>query len=167
MFEEVKDKILHARTNNERIDYLTIVPDGEPTLDKHLGTLIGLLKTLGFKVAVITNATLLKERAVREELGKADWVSVKVDTVDEKIWRKIDRPHKKMELQPLLEGIRVFSQEYGGVLVTETMLVDGYNCDVRDVAAFIGEIRPAKAYLSIPTRPPAMKGVKAPGEERD
>ncbi len=164
LLEEVREKIANARSKDEPIDYLTIVPDGEPTLDVHLGELIDLLKPLGSKVAIITNATLLADPRVREELGKADWVSVKVDTVDENIWRKIDRPHKQIDFKAMLEGVQAFSREYAGFLATETMLVDGLNCDVEAVAAFIREMHPAKAYLSIPTRPPAVKWVQAPQE---
>ncbi len=165
LLKEVKEKITNAKINNEAIDYLTIVSDGEPTLDKNLGKLIDLLKPLGFKIAVITNSTLLKEPEVRQEICKADWVSVKVDTLDEKIWKKIDRPHKKIEFNSMLNGIKAFSQEYDGVLVTETMLVKDLNNDIKKVAEFIKSIKPSIAYLSIPTRPPAIKWVKAPNEE--
>jgi len=34
--EAVKRKIQRARENQESIDYLTFVPDGEPTLDENL-----------------------------------------------------------------------------------------------------------------------------------
>lgn len=166
LLTEVKEKIANAKINDESIDYLTIVPDGEPTLDKNLGKLIELIKPLGFKIAVITNSTLLKEPDVRKEIGKADWVSVKVDTLDEKIWRKIDRPHKKIAFDSMLNGIRAFSQEYGGLLVTETMLVRDLNRDIKKTAEFIKDINPSTAYLSIPTRPPAVKWVNAPEEQK-
>ena len=161
---EVEKKIADARMNGEAIDYLTVVPDGEPTLDKNLGKLIDLIKPLGYKVAVITNSTLLQDPEVRQEVGRADWVSVKVDTVDERIWKKIDRPHKKISFEGMLNGIMAFSREYGGVLVTETMLVNNLNVDLENVAAFIKSIKPAKAYLSVPTRPPAKEWVEPPGE---
>jgi len=166
---EVKEKITNARINNEPIDYLTIVPDGEPTLDKNLGELIGLLKPLGFKVAVITNSTLIEKPDVRKDLSKADWVSVKIDTLNEKIWRKIDRPHRKIAFDSMLNGIRSFSREYNGQFVTETMLVKGLNDDaenIRKVAEFIRELNPSVAYLSIPIRPPAEKWVEAPEEQK-
>lgn len=165
LLKEVKEKIANAKINNEAIDYLTIVPDGEPTLDKNLGRLIDLIKPLGFKVAVITNSTLLYKPEVRQELCKADWVSVKVDTLDEKTWIKIDRPHKKISFDLMLNGIKAFSQEYGGVLATETMLVKDLNNDMEKVAEFIKSINPSIAYLSIPTRPPAIKWVEMPREE--
>ncbi|QTA89062.1 radical SAM protein [Desulfonema magnum] len=165
---EAEEKIKNAGFNNEPIDYLTIVPDGEPTLDINLGKLIDLLKPSGFKVAVITNSTLLNMPDVRQDLSKADWVSVKIDTLDEKIWRKTDRPHKKVVFDSMLNGISAFSREYSGHLVTETMLVRDLNDDIenlRKVAEFIREIRPSAAYLSIPTRPPAEKWVEGPDEQ--
>ncbi len=165
LLDEVQEKISNARINNEAIDYLTIVSDGEPTLDKNLGKLIDLLKILGFKIAIITNATLLNKREVREDLSKADWVSVKVDTLDAKIWKKIDRPHKKIDFSSMLNGIQSFSQEYTGFLATETMLVENLNSDIHEIAYFIQGLHPAIAYLSIPTRPPAIKWVKAPNEK--
>ena len=164
LFEEVKIKLNNAERNKEPIDYLTIVPDGEPTLDKNLGKLIGLIKHFGYKIAVITNSTLLSDPDVREEMGKADWVSVKVDTVDEKKWKKINIPHKDIEFESMLNGISAFCHGYGGTLVTETMLINNLNSDVTSVAAFIKNLRPSTAYLSVPTRPPAKKWVEAPKE---
>ena len=167
LFLEIKEKIANAIHNHESIDFLTFVSDGEPTLDINLGKLISLLKPLGYKVAVITNSTLLHDPALRKELKKADWVSVKIDALDEKTWRKIDRPHKKLNLDSILDGIRAFSQEYNGQLMTETMLVQDLNDDItsiKKVADFICDINPSTAYLSIPTRPPAELWVNAPDE---
>lgn len=166
LFIEVKEKITNAKLNHESIDYLTIVPDGEPTLDKNLGRLIDLLKPLGFKIAVITNASLLQKPDVRQDIRKADWVSVKIDTLDEKIWKRMDRPQKNIVFDLMLNGIKKFSQEYSGTLVTETMLVKDLNENIRTVAEFIKQIRPSIAYLSIPTRPPAKKWVHAPDEHQ-
>ena len=36
---------------------------------------------------------------------------------------------------------------------------------IEEVADFLAQLKPATAYLSIPTRPPAEKWVQAPGEE--
>lgn len=164
---EVEGKILKLLEDNTDIDYITIVPDGEPTIDINLGKLLDFLKPLNKKLAVITNSTLLHKPDVRRDLHKADWVSVKVDSVKEKTWKEIDRPHGKIKLENILSGIRQFSQEYGGKLVTETMLVKDLNDDLEQinlVAEFIREIKPSTAYLSIPTRPPAEEWAIAPDE---
>ena len=157
-----------AHRAGEKIDYLTFVPDGEPTLDVHLGETIDLLRPLGIKIAVISNSSLVWREDVQDRLSKADWVSVKVDSVDEPTWRQINHPHEELRLSDILQGIERFAQQFQGELCTETMLVGGINDSqayVSAVAEFFAKIKPYKAYLSIPTRPPAEAGISAPGEE--
>ncbi|MBN1583693.1 MAG: radical SAM protein [Anaerolineae bacterium] len=159
----VQTRIAQADQAGERIDYLTFVPDGEPTLDIHLGRTIVMLKSLGLPVAVITNGALLWQEDVRTALMQADWVSCKVDAVQEAIWRRIDRPHRRLRLSSILDGMLAFASTYGGALVTETMLVGGINdadAHLRQVADFVGRLQPDAAFLSIPTRPPAVKWVR-------
>lgn len=71
---EVERKVEELRLKGERIDYLTFVPGGEPTLDANLGREILLLKRIGIPIAIITNASLPKllERGLitRTEKGR-------------------------------------------------------------------------------------------------
>jgi wyosine [tRNA(Phe)-imidazoG37] synthetase (radical SAM superfamily) len=163
--EAVATRVGNLEATGEPIDYLTFVPDGEPTLDVGLAEEIELLRPLGINIAVITNATLLWREDVRATLGRADWVSVKVDAADEATWRHINHPHEALELDRVLEGIAVFSQEYAGDLTTETMLASGINDSaesLRKVADFIAGLDITTSYLSVPTRPPAVRGVRPP-----
>ena len=167
LVDTVKRKVNSAKAFNEKIDYLTFVPDGEPTLDIHLAKEIELLKPLRIKIAVITNSSLLWREDVRNDLRQADLVSVKVDALDEKIWRKINHPVKELQFDDMLEGVLKFSEGYNGKLITETMLVKGVNDNIdhlQKVTDFISRINPDTAYLAIPIRPPAIKTVKAPDE---
>lgn len=166
--QSVREKVEEAKRAEEPIDYLTFVPDGEPTLDVILGQEIEMLKPLGIRVAVITNATLLWREGVREGMLKADWVSVKVDSVRPDIWRRVNRPHRRLELGKVLDGVRAFAASFSGQLTTETMLVEGLNdseSDAQQVADFVATLQPETAYVSIPTRPPAEKWAGAPAEE--
>ncbi len=167
IFNETAQKILELKKLNEKVDYLSFVPDGEPTLDLNLGKTIVKLKALGIKIAVITNASLIRDEQVRNDLLSADWVSLKIDTTDREIWHKIDRPHGSLDLYQILTGIKEFSKQFKGTLVTETMLVKGIN-DLPNIleqtAGFIGVIQPSTAYILVPTRPPAEKWVEPPDE---
>jgi len=101
-------------------------------------------------------------------LNNADWVSVKIDTVDEKIWHKVNRPNGRLEFEKIIFGIRQFAGSFGNKLVTETMLVNGINDNadsLEGTAGFIKEINPDTAYILVPTRPPAEKYVNPPSEE--
>ena len=168
ILRDVEEKVRNAREVGESIDYLTFVPDGEPTLDVGLGQEIELLKPLGINIAVITNASLIWREDVQKDLMRADWVSLKVDSVSEDVWRRINRPHRALQLASILEGMLEFARAYEGELATETMLVEGVNDGdehVREVADFLAELRPARAYLSIPTRPPAEEWAQPPNEK--
>ena len=168
IIEDVNSLIKKARAADEHIDYLTFVPDGEPTLDVNLGNMIKKLKNTGYKIAVISNSSLIWRQDIRDELAPADWVSLKVDAVTEEIWHKIDRPHGHLKLDKILDGISEFSRNYEGELATETMLIQGVNDspdELNKIAEFIGKLKSKKSYISIPTRPPAENWVKAASEE--
>ena len=168
IFKEVQNKVEKSKEKRESIDYLTFVPDGEPTLDINLGREIKLFKSLGIKIAVITNASLMEQRQVRENLEEADLVSLKVDSVEEEIWRKVNHPHRSLCLKSILEGILEFSRTFKGKIITETMLIKDVNDDnqhIKKVADFLGKLKPSRSYLSLPIRPPADSWVQFPSEE--
>ena len=161
----VRARLAECRATGQPVDYATFVPDGEPTLDRNLGEALRRVAALGVKVAVLTNGSLLWRDDVRAELAPADWVSLKVDSVDEPIWRRLNRPIGRLRLAAVLDGMRRFAAEYRGDLATETMLVAGLNDDevsTRATAAFVSVLEPRRAYIAIPTRPPAEAWVRAP-----
>ena len=167
IFEEVRKRVEEVRTAGESVDYISFVPDGEPTLDLNLGREIELVRELGVKTAVITNSSLISREDVRTELARADWVSLKVDAVREEVWRRIDRPHGRLRLPQILDGALAVSESFAGRLVTETMLVEGVNDSseiLEELSEFLARLRPETAYLAIPTRPPAEGNVRAPDE---
>ncbi|WP_297520027.1 radical SAM protein [Thermococcus sp.] len=167
IFEEVRRKVEEAKRKGEKIDYITFVPDGEPTLDINLGKEAELLKTLGIPLAILTNSSLIWRGDVRDDLLKFDFVSLKVDAVSEELWRRVDRPHKSLSLEKILEGMLEFRRAFKGKLVTETMLIDGvdYGGEFERIADFLAELRPDIAYIAVPTRPPAEEWVKPAKEE--
>ena len=151
----------------EDVDYITFVPDGEPTLDKNLGKTAEMLKDYGYPIAILTNSSLIWREDVREDLLSLDFVSLKLDSVSHELWRKIDRPHKSLELEKILDGMLEFRREFGGKVVTETMLVEGipYDPEIQKIADFLEELSPDVAYIAIPTRPPAEGWVRPASAE--
>jgi len=167
--KDVRRKVDRAALRNERIDYLTFVPDGEPTLDINICKEISSLKRIRIPIAVITNASLLWRKDVKEDLLEADLVSLKVDAVSETLWRRINRPHKDLTLNKVLKGIWEFAKDFKGTVVSETMLIGGidYGDEFKRIAEFLAKLEKLnRAYIAIPTRPPTEKWVK-PAKEKD
>lgn len=168
IIQAVEQKILESAQNDRAIDYLTFVPDGEPTLDFNLGKAIEGLKKFGKPIAVISNSSLIDHPEVQDDLLQADWVSLKVDAVNEDVWRRINRPYRTLSLPTILDGILAFRNRFQGQLVTETMLVSGINDSetaIQNLSSYLQQLAPEKSYLSIPTRPPAETWVKPPDAE--
>lgn len=168
LIDEVGE-LLHAIRKNQNLpDYITLVPDGEPTLDIHLGKLIDGLKTFKIPVAVITNASLIHLPDVQKDLLKADFVSVKADTFDPETWIKLNKPHKHLSLEDIITGIQKFAEVFTGKLITETMLIQGINDsakEMKNTASIVASFYPDTAFLSIPTRPPAYEEVRPASEK--
>jgi len=159
---EVKQKVAEVKKRGTLIDFLSFVPDGEPTLDSNLGKNIELIRPLDIKIAVITNGSLINLKNVREDLKKVDLVSLKIDAVTEKPWLRTDRPHKSLDLKVILDGMFEFAQQFKGEIITETMVLKGINDsyeEIKKIADFIALLKPTKSYISIPTRPTAVKGI--------
>lgn len=154
----VAERVAACRACGEAIDYLSFVPDGEPTLDANLGRELDALAPLGIRRAVITNGSLLWHPEVRADLARAELVSVKVDADDEATWRRIDRPDGRLSWQRVRDGMLDFAAGYRAELLTETMLVDGVNdgeAALEATADLVAALAPARAFVAVPTRPPA------------
>jgi len=164
IINECKKRLEEIKAKGNMIDYLTFVADGESSLDINLGKEIQELKSLGVKVAVITNASLIIKKDVCEDLACADWVSLKVDAINDNIWHRINRPLKRLDHLEILNSMIAFAAKYTGQLVTETMLVKGINDkeeEFKAIASFLIKLKPKKAYISVPTRPPANNIIPA------
>jgi len=169
--DEVVDQVIRAvEEAGEKIDYITFVPDGEPTLDVNLGKMAEKIKeVVSVPVAVLTNGSLVYRDDVVSDLSVFDLVSFKIDAADVKTWRLVNRPHPGLKLGRILEAIKDFTATYSGTVITETMLVSGVNDSIskcRRVAEFLKELKIKKAYIAVPIRPPSEPWVKPPAEDR-
>ncbi|MCM8760399.1 MAG: radical SAM protein, partial [Candidatus Omnitrophica bacterium] len=130
---------------------------------------IEALRQFKIRIAVITNSSLLWKEDVRDDLKKADLVSLKIDTVNKKIWKNLNRPVEGISIDKILEGIKKFASVFNGAIITETLLVKEINDSpetVKETALFISDIKPSTAYIGIPTRPPAEIWALPPQEKK-
>jgi wyosine [tRNA(Phe)-imidazoG37] synthetase (radical SAM superfamily) len=148
---------------------ITLVPEGEATLDLELEATVGGLRRFGLPIAILTNTSLIDDPAVQRALAAADVVSLKFDAVDERIWHAVNRPHGGLSLPKILQDALAFSRRFTGRLLTETLLVRGIN-DHEDhlqaLAGYLALIDPDTAYLSAPIRPPAEPWARPPSPSR-
>jgi len=161
--EDILTEIIDM-ASTDKADYVTFVGDGEPTLNKDLGWLIQQTKEkLHLPVAVITNGSLLSKEDVREDLSKADVVIPTLDAGNEKTFIAINRPHRSIGFDTMLQGLVDFRHEYSGQLWVEVMLVKDMNDteeELKSIKNAVDLINPDRVYILTPIRPPAESWVK-------
>ena len=148
----------------EPISFLTFSGEGEPTLNQDIGRIIRRLKReFSIPVAVITNSTLLTDPQVRRDLYAADLVVPSLDAADQRNFARVDRCHRDLRAEDIIEGLKLFRRGFRGKIWLETMLVKGINDSVEHVVALrkaAWEIRPDRVQLNTVVRPPAEKSAK-------
>lgn len=168
-YQDIIKEFKEYLNDNIKFDVVTIVGEGEPTLYIDLGILINELKLLTDKpIAVITNGALLSDSKVREELRNADIVLPSLDASDEKMFKKINRPHGSINFDDVVNGLKIFSSEYKGQLWIETMILKDINDTTEfflDFKKLLNKINYHKLYINSPVRPPAETFVKEPSKK--
>lgn len=166
ILSEIKDALLLEN----KIDYITFVGEGEPTLNKNLGWLIKSCKEItDIPIAVITNGALLYNQEIRQELLAADIVLPTLDAINQNLFKKLNRPIKELKIVEIIDGMRAFRSEYQGQIWMEIMLVAGLNDDlenIKELKKVLDTIQCNRLYVNVPIRPPAEKWVKIPEKEK-
>ena len=153
-----------------KIDVVTIVGEGEPTLYLGLKELIEKIKASTDKpIAIITNGALLNDEEVKQALMLADIVLPSIDAYDEKTFIKINRPYPTIKYNVVKTGLINFSKEYKGQLWLEMMLMKKINDDRSDLLAYkdlLSEIKYDRLYINTPVRPPAETGIQEVDQDK-
>lgn len=154
--DEVKNEILEA-IKIVKPDYITFSGSGEPTLSKDLGKIIEWIKSnLEIKVCVITNSLLLEDNEVVKELEKADLIMPTLNSVDNLIFKKINRPSAQIDVSQVMRGLENLSKKYKGKIHIESFIIEGLNDSnehTEKMVAFLKNINFTKLQLNTLDRP--------------
>lgn len=159
---EQLDSFLREHPN--AIDALTFSAAGEPTLYAPLGSLIAAIKKRhpAIPLVVISNGSLFWDPEVRRDLMAADLVIPSLDAAVPSIFKELNRPHPRLELAEIIEGLEAFRRDYRGSLTLEVLLVKGVNDGPQhlpELRRVIDRVAPDRVELNTVVRPPAVEGV--------
>ncbi|MGC8791355.1 MAG: radical SAM protein [Desulfurella sp.] len=155
--EDIKKDFVEHVDKVGKFDFITFSGSGEPTLNKDLGELIKFVKSFNkAKIAVLTNGSLLYDQEVRRELYEADVVIPSLDAAIESTFKRINQPHKELNLKNIIEGLKLFTQEFSGEVWLEIVFAKGINDKKQDFEY----IKPKKVQIGTIERPPAFNGIQ-------
>lgn len=149
------DKTLEKKP---QLDYITFSGSGEPTLSVDIGSIITYLKEKypHYKIALLTNGTLLKDPSLRKDLLQIDLIIPSVDAISENVFQKINHPHQNIEAKDIISGITNFKKEFKGKMWIEFFVLPNINDDldeIKKIKEFCLQLLPDKIQLNTLDRP--------------
>jgi wyosine [tRNA(Phe)-imidazoG37] synthetase (radical SAM superfamily) len=156
ILDELKLWLGQHSEESKALRFITLCGAGEPTLNLRIDALIaGIKEITATPIAVITNASLLPDAAVRAALMRADLIIPSLNAVTAKAFQKINRPRPDIKIEEIIEGLVALKKEFPGKIWLEVMLVAGVNDDLRQIKKMkeaIERINPDKVQLNSPVR---------------
>jgi len=142
-------------------DFVTFSGVGEPTLASNLAQAIEIAKSvLHLPVAVLTNSALIPKYDVRLDLTGADVVVAKVDAPEEEFFRRVNRPYGGHSIDEIIQGIKLFRENYQGKLAIQMMFIEANRHYAREMAEIAMGLSPDEVQLNTPLRPCAVKPLR-------
>jgi len=157
--DDVLTELREWMKTGERVDYITLAGSGEPTLHSSFGEVLEFVRSnSAIPTVLLTNATMLSLPEVRDAACLADVVKVSLSAWHQASYAWVNRPHKQLQFDALVEGQKAFRAQFKGALWMEVFLVSGMNTtpeDVKKMAALAEVIRPERIHLNTAVRPPS------------
>lgn len=169
--EDVMNELEAYLSSSPNLDCVTFSGAGEPTLHSGLGLIINFIKKRfdQYKIAVITNGTLIHKNSVRDALSEADIVMTSLDALDEDVFSLINRPHPDIRIEDMKKGLVELKKTFKGKLWVEFFVIPAIN-DNKDhldkLRDFICLIEPDKIQLNSLDRPGTEGWVRQADAER-
>lgn len=158
---EVSTIINELKTHlNDKIDVITLTANGEPTLYPYLDELLDEINKIknSTQTLILTNSATLVDDKTFSLLLKLDQVKLSLDAISPSIFKRIDRPHKDIDINKIVQKVEEFSHIYKGKLFIEILFVRGLN-DTKEEISKLNEVllkvKATRIDLGTIDRPPA------------
>jgi wyosine [tRNA(Phe)-imidazoG37] synthetase (radical SAM superfamily) len=121
-------KLSSMKAKNQRPDVLTYAGNGEPTMHPDFSGIIDdsiELRNKYFpeaRIAVLSNATAIRNPLVKEALLKVDQNILKLDSACDNTIQLHNQPHRRIDVSELINDLKGFN----GKLIIQTLFLRGY-----------------------------------------
>jgi wyosine [tRNA(Phe)-imidazoG37] synthetase (radical SAM superfamily) len=168
--EKIISELKEYFKTKPELDFVTLTGSGEPTLNTGIEKIIDFMKKdfPQYKVAVLTNGTLLWDDNVVKEIKNADLIKISLNAITESAFKKITNCAKNLDIKKVIKGIIDFRKKYSGEIWLEIFIVPGINDNDKELELLknaIMKMKPDKIHLNTLDRPAEFNWVKSASHE--
>lgn len=164
--DQVLSAVEEALQSDLEFDYLTFSGNGEPTLHPEFADIVREIALMRdryrppVRLALLSNATMVHHKHIRQALAQIDLPILKLDAGDSLTFAQINRPSPVARLENILEGLR----QMPGVTL-QSVLIDGPVTNVRgkpyeDWLEALRVVQPQRVQIYSTDRPVPDRGVR-------
>lgn len=166
----IQEELKSFLSGDPELDFITFSGSGEPTLNTGIEEITGFIKSdyPQYKVALLTNGTLLFRSDVRKQIRDVDILIASLDAASEKNFISINRPHPELELSRIIDGLIFLKEEFKNRLWIETFIIPGLNdnkIELKKIKKVLKSINPDRIQLNTLDRPGTERWV-APADKK-
>lgn len=145
-YENIVSELDRVLSGKPDVDVVTFSGSGEPTLNSRLGDIIRYIRKYypEYKIAVLTNSSLLYRPDVRDRLLEADIIYPSLDAISDDILAKMMRPLSGTDPGKIVESITRLRRDFRGELCVEIFIIAGLN----DTESELGKLRNACLHIN-------------------
>jgi len=165
--EELRERLQQLEGE---VDIITLAGSGEPTLNADLGAIVDRIRGMtSLPMGILTNSSLLSDRAVRDALKPLDLVIPSLDAMSDRIFQRINHPVEGIGIEEILHGLIRLREEFTGEIWLEVLVCQDINDGESELALIkeaAGLIHPNRIDINTVFRPPSVEGTRAVPPER-
>lgn len=169
--QELTEELNDYLNQSPALDYITFSGGGEPTLNSQIDQVIQFIKTHypQYKIALITNSTLLWDPLLRDQIRDIDLLLPSLDAVSEEIYQKINRNLPAISAQMIIDGLIEFRKTFNKPFWLEIFIIPGINDtpdELEKIKSTCLKIKPDKIQINSLDRPGTEEWVKSASREK-
>lgn len=160
--DDIVSALRDAMVGQSDIEFVTLTANGEPTLYPYLSELIDRIDEIkgDTKTLILSNGSTISDSRVVDALLKLDVVKLSLDCATDRCMHKLDRSHKGITIESIMEGMLRFGSIYDKPLIIETLFVKGINdksIEIEGLNRFFEKLQPTRVDIGTIDRPPAYR----------
>lgn len=168
---EILDELDSFLFPQPHLDYITFSGAGEPTLNSSIKEIIRYIKDKypQYKLALLTNGTLLNNDDILQEIIPCDVILPSLDAASPEVYQRVNRPHPDLKVEDLIAGLVRLRQVYSGEIWLEVFIIQGITDTEQELALLrdaISQISPDLVQVNSLDRPGAEEWVEAADPKR-